>query len=68
MATGHTDERIRKLAARGLSVETIARKIGRPDDVARVHKVLGTSPEWPRCTSCNAFLTDLEVDIGHRCR
>lgn len=40
MATGHTDERIRKLAARGLSVEQIARKIGRPGAHARVRQAL----------------------------
>ena len=40
MAAGHTDERIRKLAARGLDHETIARKIGRPGDVARVRRAL----------------------------
>lgn len=38
----HTDERIKKLAAAGLSDEQIARKIGRPDDVERVRKVTVT--------------------------
>lgn len=35
-----TDRRIWKLAAKGLSAETIARKIGRPGDVERVRKAL----------------------------
>jgi len=35
----HTTERIKKLHARGMSDEQIARKIGRPDDIARVRKV-----------------------------
>jgi hypothetical protein len=35
----HTDERIKKLAAQGLSDEQIAKKIGRPGDIARVRKV-----------------------------
>ena len=35
----HTDERIKKLAAKGLTDEQIARKIGRPDDLDRVRKV-----------------------------
>ena len=40
MAKGHTDERIRKLHKKGLSVEQIARKIGRPGDVERVEQAL----------------------------
>ncbi len=39
----HTDLRIRKLALRGLTPEQIARKIGRPCDLARVHRALGVS-------------------------
>jgi hypothetical protein len=35
----HTEERIRKLLAKGLACESIARKIGRPGDVDRVHTV-----------------------------
>jgi len=52
MATGHTDERIRKLAARGLSTESIARKIGRPGDVARVQRAL----ERVACAACGRDL------------
>ena len=40
MATGHTDDRIRKLFARGLTFQQIARKIGRPGDVERVLRAL----------------------------
>jgi len=40
MAAHHTDKRIAKLARRGLSVEQIARKIGRPKDLERVMGVL----------------------------
>jgi len=36
----HTDQRILKLARKGLSLESIARKIGRPGDVERVLKAL----------------------------
>jgi len=36
----HTDARIRKLAESGLSPDQIARKIGRPNDIARVDKAL----------------------------
>jgi hypothetical protein len=36
----HTEERIIKLAKRGLSVKSIARKIGRPDDHQRVLEAL----------------------------
>ena len=40
MAQHHTHERIIKLARRGLSPESIARKIGRPGDVERVREAL----------------------------
>ena len=37
---GHTDDRIRKLFSRGLSLGSIARKIGRPGDIRRVLRAL----------------------------
>jgi len=40
MVMSHTDKRILKLSAKGLSEESIARKIGRPGDVERVRKAL----------------------------
>ena len=40
MGVTHTDLRIKKLAAKGLTPEQIARKIGRPGDVERVLRVL----------------------------
>lgn len=40
MMISHTDQRILKLARKGLSLESIARKIGRPGDVERVLKAL----------------------------
>jgi len=47
----HTDARIVKMWLRGVSVRSIARKIGRPDDIARVleainrHKNVQETPE-----------------------
>ena len=35
-----TDDRILKLAQRGVRCESIARKIGRPGDLARIHEAL----------------------------
>lgn len=32
----HKDARIKKLAAKGLTIEQIARKLGAPDDLERV--------------------------------
>ena len=40
MEFNHTDARILKLYAKGLSLEQIARKIGRPNDVPRVKSAL----------------------------
>ena len=40
MAQHHTHERIIKLSRRGLSHDSIARKIGRPGDVERVQEAL----------------------------
>jgi len=48
MAAGHTDERIIKLHRRGLTAEQIARKIGRPDDVARVIAALARAGLAPK--------------------
>ena len=36
----HTNERIKKLLAKGMTPEQIAKKIGRPNDVDRVLKVV----------------------------
>lgn len=50
MAATHTDARIVKDFRRGCSVERIARKIGRPDDVQRVREALqraGLLPQEP---------------------
>jgi hypothetical protein len=35
----HTDLRIRKLLAKGLACAGIAKKIGRPGDLSRVHRI-----------------------------
>jgi len=38
--TNPTDARILKLLAQGMSLERIAKRIGRPDDLARVRDTL----------------------------
>lgn len=45
----HTDARIRKLLSAGVSCEGIARKIGRPGDIERVHQV-GCNCEEKKCS------------------
>lgn len=40
MPATHTELRIKKLAAKGLTPEQIAKKIGRPGDTERVLKTL----------------------------
>ena len=45
MAPHHTHERIIKLARKGLSHDSIARKIGRPGDVERVQEALDKDSE-----------------------
>ena len=54
----HTDERIKKMLARGLSPEQIARKIGRPDDIQRVVRVMGGIPSPPRLLTAEEFAND----------
>ncbi len=44
----HTDARIRKLAELGLNSDQIARKIGRPGDIARVEKVISGPNSKPK--------------------
>ncbi len=45
MSATHTEERIEKLLRQGLACRSIANKIGRPGDLARVHKVGCNSEE-----------------------
>lgn len=53
MSATHTDERILKLAEKGLSPEQIARKIGRPgpEGVERVRATIERDPRLRRAGS-----------------
>ena len=48
MGATHTEERILKLARKGLSPAQIARKIGRPSDIPRVLEALKRAGINPR--------------------
>ena len=52
MSQHHTHERIIKLARRGLSHDSIARKIGRPGDVERVKEALDKAQRNRICAEC----------------
>ncbi len=61
----HTTARIRKLHARGLSPEQIARKIGRPGDLERVRLAL---PDLPaECDDCGCCHCGGSCDGEHDC-
>lgn len=65
MSQSHTTDRIRKLHARGLHLEQIARKIGRPGDLERVRDAL---PDLPaECDDCGCCHCSGECDGEHDC-
>jgi len=70
MSKHHTHERIIKLARKGLSHDSIARKIGRPGDVERVQEALDKDSKLMRvgstrnrlCEECRVNCVEFEAD------
>lgn len=66
MSATHTADRIRKLLAKGLAPESIARKIGRPgpDGVARVEAERAKLAPARSCSMCGNDLTGRPMWAG----